>query len=75
MKVREVVEYIIQKSGVSPLKETCDKLKTGSMENEVHGIAVTFMATVEVIQKAIDAGVDLIITHEPTFYEHMDHPK
>jgi putative NIF3 family GTP cyclohydrolase 1 type 2 len=75
MKVRDVVEYLIQKSGVPPLKETCDTLKTGSMENEVHGIAVTFMATVEVIQKAIAAGVDLIITHEPIFYEHTDHPK
>ena len=75
MKVREVVEAIIENSGVPLLEETCDTLKAGSMENEVHGIAVTFMATIEVIQKAAEAGADLIITHEPTFYEHMDHPE
>ena len=75
MKVRNVVEYLIKKSGSPPLKKTCDTLKTGSMDNDVHGIVVTFMATVDVIQAAAVAGADMIITHEPTFYEHMDHPE
>ena len=29
-------------------------------------------ATVEVVQKAIAAGANFIIAHEPTFYNHAD---
>ncbi len=73
MKVCDVVDFLSGLSGpVRP--DTCDTLKAGSLDHEVHGIAVTFMATVEVIEKAAALGADLIVTHEPTFYEHTDHP-
>jgi putative NIF3 family GTP cyclohydrolase 1 type 2 len=53
-------------------ENTVDKIKTGSSENKVTGIATTFMATMEVIKKAKEDGLNLIITHEPTFYNHLD---
>lgn len=49
-----------------------DTLKCGSWDKEVNNVAVTMLATVDVIEKAIEWGADLIITHEPTFYDHMD---
>jgi putative NIF3 family GTP cyclohydrolase 1 type 2 len=33
---------------------------------------VTMMATLDVLQRAAAAGANLVITHEPTFYDHLD---
>ena len=49
-----------------------DTIKVGSLDHKVTGIATTFMATMEVIEKAKEQGLNLIITHEPTFYNHFD---
>lgn len=74
MKVREIVDRMISKTGVTPLppEKTCDKLMTGNFDQEVSKIAVTFMATVDVIKKAAAMGVQLIITHEPTWFSGED---
>lgn len=74
MKVKEVIDGIIKKTGLQPLpyEKTCDHLMTGSYDMDVKKIATTFMATVEVIKKAIDIGANLIITHEPTWFTGKD---
>ena len=74
MTVQEIIDGIIKKTGVEPLpyEKTCDHLMTGSYDMEVTKIATSFMATVEVIQKAIDMGVNFIITHEPTWFTGVD---
>lgn len=75
MKVREIVDRMIRKTGVPPLplEKTCDQLMAGSFDQEVSKIAVTFMATVDVIKKAAAMDVQLIITHEPTWFTGEDH--
>lgn len=74
MTVREIVDMIIKKTGVEPLdeKDTCDRLIVGDWNQEVTGVAVTFMATIDVIREAIAKGIQLIITHEPTWYTGAD---
>lgn len=74
MTVKEVIDGILKKTGVEPLPhdKTCDQLMTGSYDMEVKKIVTTFMATVEVIKKAIDIGANLIITHEPTWFTGKD---
>lgn len=74
MKVREVIEGIIKKTGMEPIPEeqTCDHLITGSLDMEVTKVVTTFMATVDVIRQAIDMGANFIITHEPTWFTGMD---
>lgn len=52
--------------------ETVDTYKGGSPEMKVTGIATTFLATLEVLKKAKAEGLNMIITHEPTFYNHLD---
>lgn len=70
MNVKEMHEYLC---GLSKLDEGhTDTLKCGSWYKELNKIAVTMFATVDVIKKAKEWGADLIITHEPTFYDHMD---
>ncbi len=74
MTVRELTDAIIQKTGAPRLPEehTCDRLISGSWDMEVNKIATTFMATVDVIRRAAEAGVNFIITHEPTWFTGMD---
>jgi len=55
-----------------PEERTCDRLISGSWDMEVTKIATTFMATVDVIRRAAEAGVNFIITHEPTWFTGMD---
>ena len=55
-----------------PQDSTVDTVKFGDPNQEVRGIATTFLATNEVIWNAANTGANLLITHEPTFYNHLD---
>ena len=74
MTVQEIINGIIKKTELEPIQydKTCDHLMTGDPDQEVSKIATTFMATVEVIEKAAEMGVNFIITHEPTWFTGMD---
>ena len=51
---------------------TVDNFKYGDIERPVKKVATCLTATPEVIKAARAFGADLIITHEPTYYEHDD---
>lgn len=53
-------------------KRTCDTLKAGSPDRVVKKVAVTCFDPVDVIRRAADWGADLLITHEPTYYDHWE---
>src|ERR1051326_1148949 len=72
---REVVAEIQKQVGVEWQKETVDTFKAGNPGTPVTGIAVTMMATMDVLQRASAKGLNLVITHEPTFYAHLDTPE
>jgi putative NIF3 family GTP cyclohydrolase 1 type 2 len=71
---REVVAAIQEHVGIPWLTETVDTFKAGNPDTPVTGIAVTMMATLDVLQRAAANGQNLVITHEPTFYNHQDVP-
>ena len=71
----QVLDRIKKETGVTWREKTVDTLKTGSMETPLTGIATTFMATHAVLEKAAAQKLNLIITHEPTFYNHLDETK
>ena len=72
---REVVAEIQKHVGVEWQKDTVDTFKAGNPDTAVTGIAVTMMATMDVLQRASAKGLNLVITHEPTFYSHLDTPE
>lgn len=72
LTARDVVERIRQTIGVPWADQTVDTVKDGDPATPVSGIAVTMMATLDVLQRAAAAGANLVITHEPTFYDHLD---
>jgi putative NIF3 family GTP cyclohydrolase 1 type 2 len=72
---REVIAAIQEHVGMPWKTETVDTFKAGNPETRVTGIAVTMMATLDVLQRAAAKGQNLVITHEPTFYNHLDRPE
>lgn len=72
---QEVIAAIQEHVGVPWRTETVDTFKAGNPETRVTGIAVTMMATLDVLQRAAAKGQNLVITHEPTFYNHLDRPE
>jgi len=71
---REVIERIKAHVAVPWQNDTVDTFKAGNPDTPVTGIAVTMMATFDVLQRAAASGNNLIITHEPTFFNHLDKP-
>ena len=68
----EVIERIKKNVGLEWGKDTVDTFKGGDPNMKVTGIAVTMMATMDVLQRAAAKNENLIITHEPTFFDHLD---
>lgn len=52
--------------------KTVDTFKTGTRETVVTGIATTFLATHKVLERAAAKKLNFVISHEPTFYNHLD---
>ena len=71
---REVVAQIQKQIGIPWKTETVDRFKAGNPDSPVTGIAVTMMATMDVLQRAAAQRLNFVITHEPTFYSHLDTP-
>ena len=72
LTARQVIAQIQQHVGVPLPADTVDTFKAGDPDQPVKGIAVTMMATYDVLERAAAAGDNLVITHEPTFYNHRD---
>ena len=72
---RDVVTEIQKQVGVDWKKDTVDTFKAGNPDATVKGIAVTMMATMDVLKRASAKGLNFVITHEPTFYVHLDTPE
>jgi len=69
---QQIVDRIQKEVGVPWRAQTVDTFKAGDPNTPVTGVAVTMMATLDVLQRAAAAGKNLVITHEPTFYSHLD---
>lgn len=72
LTARQVIEKIRLQIGAPVDPNAVDTFKAGDPETPVSGIATTFLATYAVLQEAVASGANLIITHEPTFYNHLD---
>jgi putative NIF3 family GTP cyclohydrolase 1 type 2 len=72
LTVGDVIERIKAHVGIPWMSQTVDRIVAGDAAMPVHGIATTMMATLEVIERAVAAGKNMIVTHEPTFYSHQD---
>jgi putative NIF3 family GTP cyclohydrolase 1 type 2 len=75
LTAQQIVERIqgeLAKAGVKWREQTVDTFKGGDPRTPVRGIAVTVMSTLDVLQRAAAAGKNMVITHEPTYYNGSD---
>ena len=71
MKAIELIEEL--KNGAFELNgRTCDTVKAGNPEKELKKVAISMFATVDVIKKVKEWGADMLIVHEPTYYDHFE---
>jgi len=70
MKAFEVIEKLTE--GAFRIPNTCDTVKAGDPNKEVKRLVLSMFATADVIKEAMDWGADMLVVHEPTYYDHMD---
>jgi len=72
LTVGQVIDRIKTNVGIPWREQTVDNLIAGNLDIPVKGIAVTMMATLDVLQRAAAQNLNMVITHEPTYYSHQD---
>jgi putative NIF3 family GTP cyclohydrolase 1 type 2 len=72
LTIHKAIDTIVTSIPGAPFPDTVDVIKLGDAQQNLTGIVVTFLATCDVIEQAIQLGANLIITHEPIFYNHRD---
>jgi putative NIF3 family GTP cyclohydrolase 1 type 2 len=76
MTAREVVEAIKKNQGIPwNDRSTRDTFKLGNPDATVKGIATTMMTTFSMLKRANEAGLNMVITHEDTFWNDPDNTK
>lgn len=76
MTAKDVLDLIKKNLG-SPWNESTyrDAFHAGDPNVEVKGIATTFMSTLDLLQRAHKAGMNLVIPHETTYWNDRDDTK
>jgi len=73
MTAREVVELIRKNQGIPwNDRSTRDTFMLGNPDTAVKGIATTMMNTYSMLKRANQAGLNMVITHEDTFWNDRD---
>lgn len=70
--IQQVIDMIVAEIPNAPWEPTVDTIKSGDPSQPCTGIITTFLATQRVIDGAARHALNLIITHEPTYYNHLD---
>ena len=74
MKVREIIDKILDYHPHLEDYKGCDSYKCGDPDTECTGVVTALTPNIAVIRKAIELGANLIVVHEPTFYTSEDGP-
>jgi putative NIF3 family GTP cyclohydrolase 1 type 2 len=70
--IADVIEGVLSAIPGAPRHDTVDVVKAGDPKQRCTGVVTTFLATLDVLRKADGLGANLVITHEPVFYNHKD---
>ncbi len=68
----QILDRIKSNVGRPWMTPTVDNVIAGTIDTPVRGIATTMMATLDVLQRAVAAGRNMVITHESTYFSHQD---
>ena len=66
----ELQKFLVSLTQLKP--KTVDRIIIGDPGTSVKKIGTCWMSSWETCKKAVDSGVNVLVTHEPTFYTHWD---
>src|SRR5256885_13804253 len=72
LTAQTIVDRVKKNIGFEWGDDDVDTFKAGDPSTIVTGVVTTSMATLDVLQQAVRAGANLIITAAPTFYSRAD---
>ena len=72
MKAFEIMNSLFSLADEVDFSNTCDTCKAGDPNVEVNKVAVTMFPTPQTVLDAKNWGAELLIVHEPAYYNHMD---
>jgi putative NIF3 family GTP cyclohydrolase 1 type 2 len=72
MKVKEILEHFLSRAEWVDRNKTVDRIVVGDPEKNASRALVTWMPSISAIRTAAERGVELLICHEPAFWEHRD---
>ncbi len=72
LTAKDLLDRITAQIGVAWKTETVDGLKAGEPSTVVTGVVTTAMATLAVLQQAVKAGANVVISSQPAFYAKAD---
>jgi putative NIF3 family GTP cyclohydrolase 1 type 2 len=71
----KIIDAIIKNTGSPVIPSTVDIIKEGSPDTPVKGIVTAMFATMDILRQAVNKNCNLIIVHEPLYYNHLDDTK
>ncbi len=70
--VATVIETVVSGIPGAPRTDTVDVVKAGEAQQACTGVVTSFLGTLAVLRQARALGANLVISHEPVFYNHLD---
>lgn len=74
MTARDLHNYLRSDCPWVNAEHTVDTFKWGAPETDVAGIAVSWMSRLSTLKAAHKEGLNVFVTHEPTFWDHTERP-
>ncbi len=70
--IGDIIHGLLREQAAQQPEQTVDKLLYGDAAATVTGIVTAFSASQPVIERALQLGCNLVISHEGVFYSHHD---
>ena len=66
----DLQKFLVSLTQLKP--KTVDRFIIGNPETEIKKVGTCWMSDWKTCRKAVESGVNVLVTHEPTFYTHWD---
>lgn len=72
MNSREIMEMLFEMDTTANYTHSADTFKSGDPEKQVKKVGVAMFPSYKLIKEAAEWGADLLVVHEPVYYNHYD---
>lgn len=72
MMVQDILDHFLSRAEWVDRAKTVDRVIAGNANQDVDRCLVTWISSMRALRESARRGVPLVITHEPTFWNHRD---